>query len=391
MQIERIYIGGWFQRTTLHLSEVHDFLENAHSPLELDQNKLKELRDALRINSLEMKIAPLDYIAVTNDEEIKVKFFEDGLILLSKDSDSALEGDMQKLTSYYEGRLSPSISYLFSLGAPIPKELASIQNIYPYFIVLHNASQQEVDDIFSRLQEKKYFEIRRDEFQIHRGGKLYVINNLTEDLANIESFIEEQVFIREFKGQLHRYLNLHRIIWERIADVKERGSIRGSEIGPFKDKVESYSKTINLIDARMKQMGVYIRTRESIMKNNKNKIKFLDALDFKHETLADSLEYTKHLWAMTKNYVDSALALFTSIQAKSTESSVRNLTVVTSMGVGATLINLFSQKLPTIQMSGIIYFFILAFVGYSADKIMKKTYSRRMYKIRDIDIDKDIR
>lgn len=49
MKIEKIYIGGWFQRTTLHLSEMADFLGSGESQLELDKEKLKNFRDQLQI------------------------------------------------------------------------------------------------------------------------------------------------------------------------------------------------------------------------------------------------------------------------------------------------------------------------------------------------------
>lgn len=390
IKAEKIYIGGWFQRTTLHLSEIYDFLKDADSPLKLDKNKLKELRADIDINSVEMKLGHLDSINIKNSLGIEVKIYEDGLIILGKGNSSSIEEDVSALTMFYEKKLSPGISYIFSLGAPIPKELANIKTIYPYFIVLNNAAKKDIEGLLKQFQQEKYFEVRKKDFEIYRGNKLYVINNISEELSNIENFVGEQVFIREFKTQLHRYLNLHRIIWERIAEVKERGRIKGSEIGAFKDKIESYNKTINLIDARIGQMGTYIKTRDSIVKTNKGLAKFLDVLDFKYETLADTLEYIKDIWHMTKNYVNSALDLFGSLQARSTESSVRNLTVVTSMGVGATLIGLFSQKLPEFQISGAVYFLVVAFIGYVANRIMKTISLRRMYKISDVEIAKDI-
>lgn len=391
MKAEKIYIGGWFQRTTLHLSEIYDFLKEAESPLELEKDKLKKLKNNTDINSVEMKLGHLDYINVKSNSGIEAKIYEDGLIVFSKENTSSIEEDVKLLTTYYEEKISPGISYIFSLGAPIPKELANIKTIYPYFIVLNNATKQDIELLLQQFKQKKYFDVRKKEFEIYRGDKLYIINNFSEHLSSIENFIEEQVFIREFKTQLHRYLNLHRIIWERIAEVKERGKIKGSEVGPFKGKIESYAKTINLIDARINQMDTYIRTRESIVKHNSGLKNFFDVLDFKYETLADTLEYVKDIWNMTKNYVNSALELFSGIQAKSTESSVRNLTVITSMGVGATLIGLFSQKLPELHLSGVIYFAIVAFIGYGADKVMKTIYRRRMYRISDVEITKDIK
>ncbi|KKT40669.1 MAG: hypothetical protein UW30_C0019G0008 [Candidatus Giovannonibacteria bacterium GW2011_GWA2_44_13b] len=373
------------------MSEIYDFLKEGKSELALNSAKLKDLREALGIDSIEMKIDNLDYILFRSKSGIEVKIYEDGLIVLSKKPDGSAEGNINNLTTYYETKLSPAISYIFSLGAPIPKELANIKTIYPYFLVLDKASKSDTEALLKDFSQEKYFEITKQEFEVYRGNKLYIINNQKEDLKNIEDFIHEQIFMREFKGQLHRYLNLHRIIWERIAEVKERGKIKGNEIGPFKDKIEGYAKTVNLIEARINQMGAYIRTRASIAKSSGELKKFADILEFKYETLVDTLEYIKHIWGMTKNYVNSALDLFSGLQAKSTESSVKNLTVITSMGVGATLINLFTQKPPELTYAGATYFLALAAIGYMTNKIMQKFANKRMYNIKDIKVQKDIK
>ena len=60
------------------------------------------------------------------------------------------------------------------------------------------------------------------------------------------------------------------------------------------------------------------------------------------------------------------------------------------MGVGATLISLFTQKAPDFTLFGVIYFLILAFIGYATNKIMGMIYSNRMYKIKDVEVAKDI-
>lgn len=374
------------------MSEIYDFLKDARSELALDQVRLKELNTALEISGLEMNIDNLDFIMFGTKTGIEIKIYEDGLIVLSQPRPTGIVKDLiSGLTSYYENKLSPAISYIFSLGAPIPKELANIKTIYPYFLVLDSAEKKEIDGLLKDFGQEKYFEIKKPEFEIYRGNKLYIINNFKEELGNIETVINEQIFMREFKGQLHRYLNLHRIIWERIAEVKERGKIKGDEIAPFKDKIEGYAKTINLIEARINQMNAYIKTRGQIAKNNKELERFREILEFKYETLVDTLQYIKDIWGMTKNYVNSALDIFSGLQAKSTESSVKNLTVITSMGVGATLINLFTQQPPKLNLAGAIYFIVLALIGYFTNLIMQKIAMRRMYKIRNIGIAKDIK
>ncbi len=71
--------------------------------------------------------------------------------------------------------------------------------------------------------------------------------------------IEEQIFIREFKAQLHRYLNIHRIIWEKIDAVKSNVKIKGKDIVSFSSKIDGYRKIVNLIDSRINQMNSYIK------------------------------------------------------------------------------------------------------------------------------------
>jgi len=393
MLIEKLYIGGWFQRTTLHLSEIYDFLREGDSVLALDKKQLKSLQASLGITSLELKVDGFEYLLLSTKQGITLKIFEDGLITLCNDYEEGADllGEIKALTDYYEKKLSPAFSYIFSLGAPVPKELANIKNVYPYFVVLKDASRDKITELLEQFKEKEYFETTNDHFEIFRGDKFYIINNKTEESGFIARFIEEQIFLREFKGQLHRYLNLHRIIWERIAEVKERGHIKGSEIGSFRDKVEGYGKTINLIEARINQMGTYLHTRERIAKSDADLKDFLSVIEYRYETLGDTLAYVQQIWTMTKNYVNASLALFSGLQAQATQNSVKNLTVVTSMGVGATLIGLFTTtSAPKFTEFGLGYFVILAAIGYFSDKAMKWFYKRKAYTISDVEFDKNI-
>ncbi|MCL2085923.1 hypothetical protein FWH09_03260, partial [Candidatus Saccharibacteria bacterium] len=193
-------------------------------------------------------------------------------------------------------------------------------------------------------------------------------------------------------GQLHRYLNLHRIIWERIDEVKRQGKIRGRDIGALRDKVEGYSKTVNLIEARINQMNAYLRTRESIVKEDEELRYFMEVIGYRYEAMANTLSYMQDIWVMTKNYVDSSMALFSDLHSESTDSSIHSLTIVTSMGVGATLIGLFTtSSAPEFTVFGVFYFLALAAIGFSVAKIMKWIYGRRSYKISEVDYDKDIK
>lgn len=393
MKISNVYIGGWFQRTMLQLSEIYDFLRDCKTQLDLDENKLNEFRKNLEIGKIDYGVSGEEYIEFTTALNIHVKIFEDGLIVLNNQnvSEDTLFADIDKVTDYYENRLSPAFSFLFSLGAPVPKELANIETVYPYFIVCDNATKEDIAELLSRTEKQKYFEFINDKYDVVRGDKYYFINNKKQSNENIERYIEEQIFIREFKGQLHRYLNIHRIIWEKIDAVKENINVKGSEIVKFTSKLEGYAKTINLIDGRINQMSTYISTREKIAKSDKELAEFLSISGYRYETLRDTLDYIKYLWNMTKNYVSSAQKLFDGIKSDVTSKSVDSLTIVTSMSAGASIIGLLTETAPEFTIFGIIYFFLLALLGWGSTKILSAISSRRKYEVSDIEYEKDIK
>lgn len=393
MKINSIYIGGWFQRTMLQLSEIYDFLRESKSLLNLDQDKLNEFRKNLEIGKIDYGVEGEEFVEFTTALDIKVKIFEDGLIVLNNEnvSENTLFADIDKVADYYENRLSPAFSYLFSFGAPVPKELANIETVFPYFVVCDNATKEDLNELLSRTEKQKYFEFQNAKYDVIRGDKYYFINNKKQSDENIERYIEEQIFIREFKGQLHRYLNIHRIIWEKIDEVKENVNVKGSDIVKFTSKLEGYAKTINLIDGRINQMGTYISTREKIAKSDKELAEFLAISGYRYETLRDTLDYIKYLWAMTKNYVSAAQNLFDGIKSDVTSKSVDSLTIVTSMSAGAALLNLFTESAPTFTVFGFVYFFALALLGWLSTKILGFVANRRKYEVSDIEYEKDIK
>ena len=83
---------------------------------------------------------------------------------------------------------------------------------------------------------------------------------------------------------------------------------------------------------------------------------------------------------MTKNYVSSAQKLFDGIKQDVTSSSVRSLTIVTSMSTGAAIIDLFTESKPTFTS-----------FGFMSVKILNYVSNMKKYDVRDIEYDKDIK
>jgi len=65
MKISNVYIGGWFQRTMLQLSEIYDFLRDCKTQLNLEHEKLVEFRKKLSIGKIEYGVAGEEYIKFT--------------------------------------------------------------------------------------------------------------------------------------------------------------------------------------------------------------------------------------------------------------------------------------------------------------------------------------
>ena len=391
MNVKEIYIGGWFQRTSLHLHEVFRLLKYSESNLPLDKKKLRSMQKMINPQNVRFVMDELDYVTFRTENGISVRLYEDGLTTLGIDSvTNSLPDEFKKMTDFYEKKLSKGLSYIFSLGAPVPKELANIKTIYPYFVILDNESEENIDKILNEFKQTRYTVIEKPSFQLIQGDKVYVFNNKKSELKKVRDFIEETIFLREFQNQLERYLNLHRAIWEKIAEVRERGSIKGSEVKEQKARAESYAKTINLIDTRISQMNTYIHTREKIIGTHITDPEYQEILQYRYETLSDSLAYVADLWVMTKNYVDTALDVFSSIQSKATENSIKGLTLITTVGVLGGLARLLFTDVTKVNIGGIAYFVGLLVAGYLLGMAMNKLGQHRTYKIKTIETAKDI-
>ncbi|MCL2110303.1 hypothetical protein FWH30_01855 [Microgenomates group bacterium] len=398
MLVERVIIGGWFQRTTLHLSEIFDFLRYGTSQLKLDAGKLKKFQEDLRLTGVEYKIYGMEFLRVTTAEKINIDVYEDGLIILY--TSEAMEIDrntlgenLKFLTEFYEQRFSPALTYLFSTGAPVPKELANIKTVYPYFFVFDNAPKQEVLDLLSSIEQEKYLEEDNENYDLFRGDRFYLINRQKISLETTRSFIEEQIFLREFKAQLHRYLNIHRIIWEKIDMIREKKVIKGKDIAQVRHQIEGYAKTINLIGARMNQMGSYLATREKSVMEDPDLALFMDVVDYRFEALANTLSYTKDLWRMTENHVSSSLHLLDNLQQEMTSKSIENLTVITVIGVGTSVMWFLglAESMPQLNLFSILFLVGLVVLGYVSSWLVKWHANRTSYEYNDADYDKDIK
>ncbi len=389
MIIQKIYIGGWFQRTTLHLTEIWDFLKHERSNLKFSKKLLRDARNSLSIKNVTRVNGPLEYVFVTTDKDIEFRIYEDGLIILEK-SFTSLQDDFKLIREYYENQLSKALSLIFSKGAPVPKELANIKTILPYIVTVSDGIKEKIDEVFATSKQDIYSTVSSKNIEVYRSPKIILINNLKDEKLTRE-IIESQIFFREFKSQLHRYLAIHRTLWEKIKAIKERGEIKGNEIDELRNKLSTYQKTINLIGARIDQMPSYVKTRQKITDVEKVD-KYLQPLfQFKFETLLDTHEYIKFLWAMTKNYLTSTIDEFSELQTKSTKNSISSLQLITTIGVVAGILGyLTKDSLPKFTAIGIVYFILLMLMTWIINSTVSKVFKNKKYSIDKKDIERNI-
>ncbi|KKT78200.1 MAG: hypothetical protein UW73_C0005G0025 [Microgenomates group bacterium GW2011_GWB1_44_8] len=375
-----VTFGGWYQRTTLHLSEIYGFLASGFTQLDLSKEKLQELRQKMDLKEVTRETGSLEYVKAQTNSGIQIRYYEDGLYILELYTGN-IEEAAATLKQYFEEVFNPGISYIFSLGAPTPKVLANIQTEHPTVISVtaDDPSSYQIDPhkfggVYSQVtsQGVTVFKTRNYIFIVTDSSRETVAQDL----------VDMQIFFREFKDQLEKYLNIHRKIWEEISAIKERSFIKGSEVENVRTKLDSYQKTINLIGSRINQMNAYIHTRASIAKGVKIETQLVSLFQYKFEVLSDTHSYIKEIWRMTADYLSTAIDVVKDIENRGLNNNIRSLQVITSIGVLSGILGYLGRDtLPKITYPGLIYFFILLIVIWPINYGINLIYKNHKYKI----------
>lgn len=380
----KVVFGGWYQRTTLHLTEIYDLFAFGKSELNLDKEKLKELHQALKFVSVSREAGYLEYIKAETDAGIKIRYYEDGLYILECEINdlSQIKSAKDKLIHYYATYLSPATSYIFSLGAPTPKILANIKTIHPTVINIISADDNKIE-IDEAQFGKTYNKISTKDISVFKTPEnIFVISKPQLEETGRE-LLEMQIFFREFKDQLQKYLNIHRNLWEEISNIKEQKQIKGNEVERVRSKLDSYQKTISLISNRINQMGTYVRTRSTIAKNVKVEDYLIKLFEFKFEALIDTLDYIKEIWKMTLDYLNSAVQNVVEIKNQSTTRGIQSLQLITSLGVVSGIIGYLSKnELPIITAKGAMYLVLIILITWAINYVITKIYRSKKYKVK---------
>ncbi len=376
-----ITYGGWYQRTTLHMSEVYNLFANGYSHLELSKDELKRLQTDLDLVQVTRESSSLEYVKAITSTGIEIRYYEDGLYILEKSTDDIAETE-HELKDYLDLKFNPAISYIFSLGAPTPKVLANIKTIHPIVVSTYeNKIKQFAPD--ESIFGKVYAKFSSSSITVFKTPKYIFVSVGGKKNESMTNLIETQIFFREFKDQLEKYLAIHRSIWEEISEVKEAQTVKGKDVEGIRGRLDGYQKTISLIENRINQMGSYVNTRSSIAKHLDIEKDLVSLFEYKFETLTDTLAYIKEIWKMTKDYLSSAIGNLVEIKSQSTSNNLKSLQTITSIGVISGVLGYLSaNKLPSISRSGAIYFLILFTLTWAMDKLLKKQSQNKKYSLK---------
>lgn len=377
----KVTYGGWYQRTTLHLSEIYNLFVKGESHLNLSKEELKKFQASLELKDISRESSYLEYIKATTSSGIEIRYYEDGLYILEI-STNDISIAQKLLEEYLEKKLNPAISYIFSLGAPTPKILANIKTVHPVVISVFGEENKDFNPDESQFG-KVYTKISSDSITVFKTPKFIFVSSSNKSDESLTNLIETQIFFREFKDQLEKYLAIHRTIWEEISDIKEAKVVKGKEVDAIRGKLDGYQKTISLISNRINQMGSYINTRSSIAKHVDIEKDLVSLFEYKFETLTDTLSYIKEIWKMTSDYLASAIGNLVEIKNQSTSNNLKSLQTITSIGVISGILGYLSaNKLPEISKSGAIYFVILFCLTWIMNMLLLKQSRNKKYSLK---------
>lgn len=388
MQKTKITYGGWYQRTTLHLSETYDFLAFGKSKLDLDKNKLKKLHKSLELVRVSREVSYLEYISAQTESGITIRYYEDGLYILEMET-ADIKKSKALLEKYFEQKFSPAIGYIFSLGAPTPKVLANIKTTHPTVVTLRGKSRER--EAYLKKGEHFYNKIESGAVAVYKTHEFIFVALPSTIEDGVDALVENLIFFREFKDQLEKYLQIHRFLWEEISEIKEQKEIKGNDVEAIRGKLDSYQTTISLINNRINQMGAYVRTRASLSKEANVTQHLTDLFQYKFETLADTLEYVKEIWKMTSDYLNSSIQNLVEIKGQSAARGIQSLQLITSIGVISGIAGYLSKnELPKVTSQGAVYFFIIIAVTWVINNLITRFYKRKKYTLKFSQRNEDI-
>ncbi|HTK05040.1 MAG TPA: hypothetical protein VL500_05625 [Candidatus Eisenbacteria bacterium] len=328
MRIERVYLGTWSQRTNLHLQEIYRFLKYGKGVDKLDEARVKALRDAIGPGETTFHNAAINSLRAACGA-FTVSITEDGVVLMSTE-ETDLAKARASLMKFHEGALEPALGYLFSRGAPLPKEIASIEKHGDFLTVVRGADDIDVRETFEAFGDRYHSHASSEGMRVMTGHRIEIVDVGDIELSEeeTEGFVRDLVFFKEFERQMYAYIRLHRGIWDKLSEIRDARSLRYADFPAVRTDILSFEMTLGVVRARIAQMDDILGERRAGEPKGVTRIlSSLGMLDF--SSLHASRRYVSHLWEMTDDYADGTLKLLETLYQENTQRELNALKFIT--------------------------------------------------------------
>lgn len=389
MTIERVYLITWIQRTTIHLQEMYHLFTRKFDALALDPKKLEGFAKDLAIKKVALDIRN-DFETLTmTSGALSFSATEDGIFTLSTKTSDVVKA-REELDTYYKKHLGPALAYLFGRGAPLPKQLHNVKEIYPILIVIKDATEKDAHDLFKRLREKPETSVASETAQIFFSPSFIVTRIIKEEEQNtgvFEEMLTNIVFVREFEKQLRQYLNLHRTMWDEISAIRESHSLRYKDFPLVRRKIMDFLKTLFFVKARLSQMHDINKARLTLLPPAvKEELQALGLFRFEN-ALADQ-EYMRDLWEMTIEYVEGTLEILESLFQENTQRELGALKFITFIGAltgffGMNIAFPWEERWIATFPSSLVVVLFIALASVAFYYLLRSFIYNRYFTIRD--------
>lgn len=334
-RVEKVYLTTWLQRTSLHLKEIYNFVALGQSLPGLDLQKVTQYRRNLEFKSAEFgECLGLENLKLFCDgAEITVT--EDGVVMITHAASlSDFNKERAYLYDFYDRRLGPSLSYLFSRGAPLPRELVHSGDFYPLLVLTTDFNLEDAKKFLESEGDVLINSNQGKEVDFFVGKKISLLNHRRDPFwkgLEASQLVMNVEFILEFENQLHDYLNLHRTIWEEIDRIREFRSLRYRDFPKVREKLLAVYKNLSFVSARLAQMKDLSEARRlAIDSKVMTVLKDIGMERFDH--MKSDQEYITHLWTMTKDYASGTMELLEFLYEENTQKELTALKYITLVG-----------------------------------------------------------
>lgn len=322
MKIKKIYIGSWFPKTGLHLNEFIDFLRWQKVIDLLEEKQAKKLHAKLKpYGVIEKESEDMRYVQ-TQSGKFLFKYFSDGLLIVESEKFNSFK-DFEKLLNFYQQKLSPCLSFLFSVGAKGLELIREPGLRKIYYLACEKATRNDIDKLFKKNNYVLESIVDYREFSVYRAEGLTLIGFYEEiNDKQLNILMEYLIMLDEVKRHLVKLLHMHRRIWEASEKIYRANRVRVKELPDNAAKLTEYLTEIANIQVRLQQMQINLDYREVKAREFEG---LYENLRVEFINVKQNLDYIKNIFAMSEMQLKNTSKHLSSIYQENQQNSLFRL------------------------------------------------------------------